>query len=154
MRQLLAGIAALILLALLNAYAAESTEVDKPVVTMKRIPGWKSRSYEIHIYSDGLVRYRGHRNVAVIGERESRVSGDDVKSLLQSFADSQFSSLSNEYILKGLMDSSILELTLNLPPQPKTVRIQTILSGPASDKLNALGQKIDELVGSDQWVRK
>lgn len=104
--------------------------------------------YTVWIAGDGSVRYEGRRAVAVIGTRTSQISPLGVQALLDAFERVQFFFLKDRYF-GPVSDLPTTYLSLTLGGRSKMV--QDYFGAPR--ELKELERLVDEIAGTDRWVR-
>jgi uncharacterized protein DUF6438 len=104
--------------------------------------------YTVWIAGDGSVRYEGRSAVAVAGTRTTTISRGAVESLLAAFDRIQFFSLKDRYF-GPVTDLPTTYISLTLGERSKMV--QDYFGAPK--ELKELERLIDEIVGTDRWVR-
>ena len=108
---------------------------------------------KLTVYGDGRVVYEGIRFVKVEGIIKTKISEDKIKQLVSEFNRIDYFSLDSSYEELNATDmpSAITSYTVN--GKTKTVRhYHGDLSAPK--KLAQLENRIDEIVGSEQWVNR
>src|SRR5204862_7864912 len=84
--------------------------------------------YRVEVSTEGVVRYEGTRNVAVVGSRTATVSGAAVRQLIDRITRSGFTDLPQEYTARTAAciahadDAPTVVLTLTTPDRRHTVR--------------------------------
>jgi hypothetical protein len=109
-------------LALSFIWSCQSVESPQEPVVMYARYGDLFRHFEIKVYSDRSVIYKGVRNVKTIGERRFKVSESQYAKLMQAFAVSDISTMDSVYG-SAICDSPapiLLEIASN--EKTKTVR--------------------------------
>jgi uncharacterized protein DUF6438 len=104
--------------------------------------------YTVWISGDGSVRYEGRSAVAVAGTRTTAISRLAVESLLAAFDRIQFFSLKDRYF-GPVTDLPTTYLSLTLGERSKMV--QDYFGAPR--ELKELERLVDEIAGTDRWVR-
>jgi hypothetical protein len=107
--------------------------------------------YSLSIYGDGKIVYEGRHYVAVKGRRETRISINDVKKLVDEFQNSGYFSFKDRY------DSIINEGSItktSIVVNGKTKQVVNCHPSQAPDILYQLENMIDEVVQSNRWVRR
>jgi len=97
--------------------------VREPILFYGRYGGDFMRSFEVRIYPDRSLVYKGIQNTKVIGERRFEIADAQYKRILREFDASEFSKMQH-YYSPGFIDGPYhLVITLNIATRkPKTVR--------------------------------
>ncbi len=103
--------------------------------------------YDITIYGNGTVKWNGHRFVDSIGERESKISREQVYELVKGFYDSGYFFMRDHYT-SSMTDGPSTTTSITIGPRTKS--IYNYLSGPR--RLYELEDRIDMIVDSKQWI--
>ncbi|MBI5631563.1 MAG: hypothetical protein HY921_11850 [Elusimicrobia bacterium] len=108
--------------------------------------------YSIAIAGNGAVSYLGEGHVAVKGPASGRLSPDQVRRLLKALDEARFFSLQNEYTHIQITDApgTVIEV-ISKARSKKVIHNQGDLSAPPA--LERLEDAIDEIVGSQKWVK-
>ncbi|GMU59452.1 MAG: hypothetical protein AMXMBFR34_12150 [Myxococcaceae bacterium] len=104
--------------------------------------------YQVLVFGDGKVQWRGERNVAVLGEAWGELSQEQLAALQQLFLEHRFASFAARY---EHLDTTDLPLVI-LSYGPRMVRHAHGDSG-APKELTDLEDAVDRLVGTAQWVK-
>jgi Domain of unknown function (DUF6438) len=110
------------------------------------------RVYEITIRGDGAVKYEGKEFVRTKGPEITSISRETLTDLLQSFDRAGFSTI-DDRAFGVCFDAPRTIITVSADGYTKSLNVDSCLgrSRPKADVLE-LGEKIDEVVGSRQWV--
>jgi hypothetical protein len=135
-----------------------------PVITLERTQCLgPCPIYKLTIYDDGKVEYEGKQYVKRKGKAEGRITKEQLQELVREFEKIDYFDLADSYAPYGVdkktcpeawTDYSAAITSLNWKDRKKTVshylgcRGTTVL-----DQLNALENKIDRVVSSDQWIK-
>jgi hypothetical protein len=130
--------------------------IDTVIIRLTKSGVGTDPDYSLSIYGNGKVLYEGAERVKVKGVVESRIDSDKVLSLLSEFKEKGFFSLNDSY---GEEDTNIRPHTkISISFQKKdgeTIAKRVIYyKGDinAPKELIELGDKIEEIVGTDRWV--
>jgi hypothetical protein len=118
--------------------------------------------YTVWIQADGAVHYDGTSYVVADGERDGRISVEAVRSLVERFQETNFFEMRDEYT-QPITDLPGMILTLKVGERTKHVlnyghrrsiseRARNSPDEDVQEALFVLGDAIDEVVGSDQWI--
>jgi hypothetical protein len=112
----------------------------------------RCRIYEITIHGDGTVKYEGKEFVRTKGPEITSISRETLTDLLQSFDRAGFSTI-DDRAFGVCFDAPRTIITVSADGYTKSLNVDSCLgrSRPKADVLE-LGEKIDEVVGSRQWV--
>lgn len=113
-------------------------------------------TYEVTIHADGLVEYRGHEHVDVVGEEISRVAPELLPALLTALAALDYFALEPKYEYK--VDDEGNRMTITDQPWRITTlraggrehRVENYFGGP--DALRDLEDQIDQLADTKRWT--
>lgn len=103
--------------------------------------------YQVEVLASGVVRWRGVRNVALVGEARGQLSPEQLEALDRLFADAGFAGFAARY---ENLDTTDLPLVI-VAHRGKLVRHAHGDSG-APPELTKLEDAVDALVGTRQWV--
>jgi hypothetical protein len=104
--------------------------------------------YQVEVYPDGEVIFRGKRNVATVGEARGRLSEEQLAQLARLFELANFGAFEGRY---ENLDTSDLPLVI-VAYRGRLVRHAHGDSG-APVELTRLEDALDELLGTSRWVR-
>lgn len=111
--------------------------------------------YSIAISDTGIVKYKGENNLGSIGNKGASVSQEQVSQLLAEFDRVHFFSL-DDRAFEHCSDTPTVTVSIANGRERKTVTSNTYCTGarpgPQFDFVTA-AEKIDEIVGSNRWVR-
>lgn len=115
--------------------------------------------YKVSLDASGLVQYDGSRCVRVYGHQELRVSHQHLEELQAAFLDVDFFALQDLYrgndssCAPGVFDGTVVTTTLRANGMTKTVRdYHGCNPYDIAAMLYAFEQKVDDLLGTRQWV--
>ncbi len=119
------------------------------VISMKKTPCYGSCPvYEIEIYSNLEVKYKGERFVDKTGAYNSRISTSQLEDLKTAFNDAGFFEMEDEYV------SSVTDLPTTyvfFSDGKKSKKIKDYTGAPEALKL--IESKIAELLETQKWVK-
>jgi hypothetical protein len=113
--------------------------------------------YRITVTSAGAVTYEGRANVRHIGSATAKISADSVTGLLREMEAAGYFTLSDRY---AVSEPTCRRYTTDSPTaissatfRGRTKRIEHDYGcGGVPGALTVLEQRIDEVLGSDQWT--
>lgn len=114
--------------------------------------------YSVSLFDDGSVQFAGRRNVAVIGDRQGRVSASAVRKLHHSLLKAGFGTADAAYGVRNpacgqyIADTPPSRLSAQVDGQLRTVTHEAGCTG-APAYLRRFGDQIDSLARTSQWVR-
>jgi PKD repeat protein len=130
--------------------------VDSIVIKLVRKGADISPDYSITIHGYGTVTYEGNDNVGVKGRIEESIDNEKVVSLLSEFKNAGFFSFDDKYPIKNPEGRPYNIISLTLPGESGEIRNKSITfyhgDQNAPKNLKKLGDKIDEITGSDKWI--
>lgn len=103
--------------------------------------------YQVDVYADGEVRFRGVRNVATVGEATGHLDEAQLAALTSRFENANFRGFAGRY---ENIDTSDLPLVI-IAFQGRMVRHAHGDSG-APPELTQLEDEFDQLVGTARWT--
>ena len=110
--------------------------------------------YTIEISGNGIVRYTGEQNVAVVGNESRNISPEQVSGLLEDFDSINFFSL-DDRAFEECSDTPNVTVSLSLGGRHKTITSNVYCTGarpgPQYSFVN-LTEKIDAVVGTNSWI--
>lgn len=112
--------------------------------------GVHSAEYNLTIYNDGTVIYKGIKNVKVLGEQISHISQDDLNRLINDFIDIYYFALKERYEARDNSASSAVTTSFRLEKKSKSVYHE--LGSQEANQLTELENKIDKITNSSQWT--
>lgn len=104
--------------------------------------------FTLSIYDNGLMVYKGHRNVNKRGEHYKVVSVSEIKELKKAFRQADFWNLQDNYA-SNIADAASYKISFFEKERSKTVQGNYDLPEP----VKALIQKMDEIGNSEGWQR-
>ncbi len=104
--------------------------------------------YVVTIHGDGTVHYEGRNFVAVEGMQIARISEESVQQLVDEFYRAGFFSLASRYE-QQVTDLPSQTTSITIDGKTKTV----YRYGFEPQRLAELEDKIDEVAGTQKWVR-
>jgi len=129
-------------------------DLKEVVITLERTPCFGfCPVYMLTIYGSGEVIYEGKRFVGIEGIRTTTISAEKIEQLVSEFQNIAYFSLNDSYEETNATDmpSAITSITIN--GETKIIRHYHGDSS-APKELTELENKIDEIVYSDQWVKR
>jgi hypothetical protein len=104
--------------------------------------------YSLEITGGGTVTYQGRQFVRVIGKAAAKISPESVRQLVAEFERIHYFDLQNLYTAR----------ITDLPTTTTSIRIgerfkKVVDHYGAPDELEKLEDRIDEVAGSDRWVK-
>ena len=159
MKQYLSAVAILIAIIMIAAGCTWTKtptpeELEDVKVTLERTECFGTCPvYKLTVYGDGRVVYKGIRFVKVAGIIKTAIGEDKIKQLVSEFKRIDYFSLDSSYEGSNVTDmpSAITSYTVN--GKTKTVR-HYYGDFSAPKQLTQLENRIDEIVGSEQWVNR
>ena len=106
--------------------------------------------YTTTIYSDGTVVYRGVAGVRSKGSRVGRIPEDSVRQLVREMLAINYFSLHNRYDTPKFSELETVTTSLLLGSRKSEVVDQA----GAPDSLHLIEQRIDQMVGTANWIGK
>lgn len=105
-------------------------------------------AYSLEIAGDGTVTYQGRQFVRVIGKATAKISPEAVQQLAAEFERIHYFDLQNIYTAR----------ITDLPTTTTSIRIggrfkKVVDHYGAPDELEKLEDRIDEVAGSDRWIK-
>ncbi len=137
------------------------TDYSDIVITLGRTACFEDACpiYELTVYGDGRVVYKGKRVVSVTGTRTSTLTADQVNELIAAFEQTNYFKLEDEYAANVTdLPSTITSVTLN--GRKKTITEYGGCGTYSGDQQVApqalcdFEAKIDAVTNSAQWVGK
>lgn len=125
---------------------------NNAVITLTRGGQDCPPAYELAIYEDGTVIYRGIKFVKTEGIVTTIIGKEKVKQIIDEFEKIDFFSIDRNYI--GI-DTPLATISLSLHGNKKSV-INSYLTYTDIKKVQeliALEDKIDEIVHTEQWTK-
>jgi hypothetical protein len=109
--------------------------------------------YDVSVYEDGSVVYRGREHVLTTGERTKTISPESIEALRQAFRDARFSE-SDDYSRDDKTDSTDGSTAVLYYAENGEAHRVVHYAGSkrAAPGLFALEDKLDEIVGTQEWV--
>jgi hypothetical protein len=113
-------------------------------------------SYKLTVYGDGRVEYEWRGSVEITGKQTAYIPREKVKELVREFYKIRYFLLHKEYTYVGcfLFGESVTDAPTTITSISVGGKRQEVLDyygAPA--KLKDLEAKIDEVAGSDRWVK-
>ncbi|HEY8140940.1 MAG TPA: DUF6438 domain-containing protein [Nitrososphaera sp.] len=148
MAGLAVGIAMIILFSTFRipGYVSDTSDV---VITMERTPCFGTcPSYSLTIHGNRTVRYEGFAFVAVTGVRTDQISDEKIRELVQEFYRIGYFSLEDRYE----------DPSTDLPSTTTSIAVEGMKKsvyryGFGPENLIQLENKIDELAGTEKWIK-
>jgi hypothetical protein len=132
--------------ALLQALAAPAPVV----ITIERTACYGACPvYSLEITGDGTVTYQGRQFVRVIGKATATIPPEAVQQLVAEFERIHYFDLQNIYTAH-ITDLPTTTTSIRIGERFK--KVVDRYGGP--DELEKLEDRIDEVAGSDRWVKK
>jgi hypothetical protein len=124
------------------------------VITLERTGCYGTcPSYKVEIHGDGTVLYTGKAFVAVSGKHSGRITQSSVLQLLEGFRAADYFSLDDTYIW-GITDLSTYITSIAFDSVHKSVVDYAGEHAGMPDAVRELEETIDQIVGSETWVRR
>jgi len=105
-------------------------------------------AYSLTIYGDGVVEYEGHYFVAVKGNQTANIAAEQVQRLLTSAIEIKYFNLADEYYAPI---EDVPTYTTSITVDGTTKKIVDYAGAP--DRLREFENMIDDVAGSDKWVK-
>ncbi|MFC1910581.1 DUF6438 domain-containing protein [Chloroflexota bacterium] len=130
-----------------------SAELKDVIITLERTAcKGTCPVYKLTIYGSGTVVYEGKDYVKTTGNKESGISVDKIEQILSEFKNIDYFSLHDSYVQRVITDAPSVITSIKVGGETKTIiHYHGDLNAP--DALEALEDKIDEIVNSDQWIK-
>ncbi len=130
------------------------TDIKDVVITLERGPCYGACPvYKLTVSGDGTVIYKGERFVRINDTRMITVSEEEVRQLISEFERINYFSLEDSYEEKMVTDMETVITSITVNGKTKIVRhYHGDKSTPK--ELRELENKIDEIVNSEQWVKR
>jgi len=113
--------------------------------------------YSLKIFGNGKVVYDGVGNVKVKGIVESSIDKNKFLSLLSEFKEADFFQLNDIYFIKDSITKPHTIISISIPKEEGKIATKSIKyyheDKNVPEKLKNLENKIDEIVGSEKWVK-
>jgi len=124
------------------------------VITLERTECYGTcPSYKVEIHGDGTVLYTGKAFVAVSGKHSGRITQSSVLQLLEGFRAADYFSLDDTYTW-GITDLSTYLTSIAFDSVHKSVVDYAGEHAGMPDAVRELEETIDQIVGSEKWVRR
>lgn len=131
---------------------AKQNELEGLRIAMERGPcSGPCPAYTVELFGNGTVVYHGSKNVVAEGEHRSKVSVDDIRTLLYEFERTKFLALGDEYGFNCIGCPTTIVSITNVTGETKTVK--HVSGGDVPVELVEIEQKIDYILGTSGWVR-
>jgi len=132
--------------ALLQAPVSPSTVV----ITIERTACYGACPvYSLEITGDGTVTYQGRQFVRVTGKQTAKISPEDVRQLVAEFERIRYFDLQNIY---AAHITDLPSTTTSIRIGERFKKVIDHYGGP--DELKNLEDRVDEVAGSDRWVKR
>ncbi|HKA86595.1 MAG TPA: DUF6438 domain-containing protein [Haliangiales bacterium] len=150
----------MIALALTAALVAGAPIAPRPLASLERTRCYgHCPAYKVVVYTDGTVEWHGTADVAVVGDRQAKLSAAKVKALVAAFRTARFFQLNDEgripdpgeVRVHGCTDTSHAIVTFAQGGKEKTLDDAHCTDEP--NPLTRLEESIDRIVGTSVWVR-
>ncbi len=144
------GIALIVAISLFPVKAQYNGNIENVVITMERTVCFGAcPAYQVTIHGNGLVEYEGHQFVAVTGKQTAQISQEQVRELVNAFYDARFYNLGDRYEANV---SDLPSTTTSITTENGTKSVYRYGFGP--ERLITLEDKIDEIAGTEKWVKQ
>jgi hypothetical protein len=129
-----------------------------PVVTLERTACFGGCPvYRIAVSREGLVTYQGTANVRRVGTATAQIPGDSIQALLNELEQAGYFTFANRY---AVSEPTCRRYTTDSPTtissatfKGRTKRIEHDYGcGGVPGALRVMEDRIDEVLGSDQWT--
>lgn len=108
--------------------------------------------YSLTIFSDGTVYYQGELYVKITGNKNIKISNEQLKSLRDAIEKADYFSLNNNYQRKDSTDNPSAITSVIIESKSKTIN-HYLGDNSAPQKLIDFENSIDRIVNSDQWIK-
>lgn len=126
-----------------------SGDLEDVTISLERTPCFGfCPDYVVMVFGNGTVVYEGRNFVAVEGEQRDQISQDDVRELVNEFYDAKFFNMRDRYE-QAVTDLPSQTTTITIDGQTKGV----YRYGSEPERLPQLEDKIDEVAGTEKWVK-
>lgn len=128
--------------------AGTTTPAEAPLAALFRGPCLgRCPEYQVEVYASGEVRFRGVRNVAVVGEARAQLDAAQLAKVSELFEAAHFAGFAGRY---ENIDTTDMPLVI-IAYKGRMVRHAHGDSG-APSELARLEDALDEALGTGQWV--
>lgn len=124
------------------------------VITLERTACYGScPSYKVEVHGDGTVLYNGKASIAMSGKHNGRIPQSSVLQLLEAFRAADYFSLDDTYAW-DITDQSGCITSIAFDSVHKSVVDYVGDHAGMPDAVRELEETIDQIVGSEKWVRR
>jgi hypothetical protein len=111
-------------------------------------------AYTVTVKADGAVSFVGQKFTKTEGQAEGQIDQVKLRQLIQEFKNANFFALEDSYTERSVGDCSTdgPTFTTALTINGTSKEVQHYTGCEAPDELDALEDKIDEIVGTERWV--
>lgn len=125
-------------------------EYDEVTITLERTMCFGTcPDYKVTISGDGTVVFEGRNFVAVEGVQTAKISEEQVQNLVDEFYSTGFFSLRDRYE-QQITDLPSQTTSITIDGKSKTV----YRYGFEPQQLAELEDKIDEIAGTEKWIKE
>lgn len=143
------GIAFIVLFSVMPIPSGFRGDIEDVVITLERTRCFGAcPAYSVTVYGDGTVVYEGVDFVKVEGTRTAQIPQEKVKELVDEFYEIGFFELRDRYE-QQVSDLPSQTTSITIDGSTKTV----FRYGFEPEKLAALEDRIDEVAGTEKWVK-
>lgn len=133
--------------------------IDSIIIKLVRDGLGNGPCYSLTIYGDGKIVYEGFKNVKIMGKVEEIIDEDKIISILSDLKNSGFFSIdSNAYKIDETAGRPYTIITISTPGENNITQSKSITHYDDDPfvpiYLKKIENKIDEIVGSEKWVKK
>jgi len=132
--------------------------VDSVIIKLIRNGMSVNPDYSLIIYGHGSLEYYGNENVKVKGKIDETLDKEKIINLLSEFKKSGFFSLNDTYSVDESLGRSFTTISISVPGKDGMIKTKTIIhyqdDRNVPVELKNLGDKIDEIAGSEKWIGK
>lgn len=139
--------------------AVDSTDRDTLATLERTMCFGTCPSYKLAIYTDGTVEYEGRDYVAVEGRDSTEISQEALQQLVEAFQEADYFSFRNNYVSGEVCREYMTDLPTAITSfrhegrEKKVTHYHGCRGFEGQQRLTALEKKIDEIVGTERWIK-
>ena len=131
--------------------------MDSVIISLIRSGKGISPDYSLTIYGYGKVLFEGKENVKTIGEVKEKIEDNKISMLLAEFKIIDFFSLNDTYPVDNSEDRPYTTVSISITDENDKVIEKKVIhyhgDKKVPRKLIDLEDKIDDIVGTDKWIK-
>lgn len=141
-----------------DALAADATDPDTLATLERTMCFGTCPSYKLAVYTDGTVEYQGRDYVAVEGRDSTEISQEALQQLVEAFQEADYFSFRNNYVSGEICREYMTDLPTAITSfryegrEKKVTHYHGCRGFEGQQRLTALEDTIDQIVGSERWV--